>query len=216
MAELRRGKPYCWVSWITGLLSGEDNCYWAAWFKCRYTYDKIEDDSFDMLSWRQAHQQMVEQRAEELRADGWTVAVEGQNAFRVNGKTATLSAKPDIVAIKGDDVLVVDAKSGKKKDEHLWQVFVYMRFVKQALGLTMGDNIRVSGEVFYPDSKIAIPPEEFTQTHIDRINGTLIQMGFAIPPAKAPSEKECQYCPIPRTECPERATDRMTLTTEDF
>ena len=33
MALLRAGGPYIWVTWLTKLLSDENSCEWAAWFR---------------------------------------------------------------------------------------------------------------------------------------------------------------------------------------
>ena len=36
MPQLRESGPYIWVSWIAKLLTGENSCEWAAWFKAQH------------------------------------------------------------------------------------------------------------------------------------------------------------------------------------
>ena len=81
-----RDEPYVWVTWITKLLAGENHCEWAAWFRAHHTYAKAPSD-FDLAAWSAEHGAMVRERAAALRAEGLAVTVEGQNAFRLRGKT---------------------------------------------------------------------------------------------------------------------------------
>ena len=84
MAE-PRSSPYVWVTWLTKLLAGEESCRWKFWFKANNTFEKTPSD-FDLAKWTAEHTQLMNVRAEELRADGYAVYLEGQNAFRMKGK----------------------------------------------------------------------------------------------------------------------------------
>ena len=103
-----------WVTWITKLLAGEHECAWASWFKGQHSYEKVVD-GFDFEAWSATHSGMVAARAAELVSDGCVVYVEGENDFKLVGTDATLAGRPDIVAVKGKVVLVVDCKSGKRR-----------------------------------------------------------------------------------------------------
>ena len=32
----RRDQPYIWTTWLPKLLTGENSCEWAIWFKANY------------------------------------------------------------------------------------------------------------------------------------------------------------------------------------
>ena len=98
MAETRRGKPYVWVTWITKLLGGQQQCAWASWFKARFKYEKLEEGSFDSAAWSARHAELVRRRAAELGEEGWAVTLENENGFKLEGRSGVLSGKPDIVA----------------------------------------------------------------------------------------------------------------------
>lgn len=219
MGERRAGKPYVWVTYITGLLSGEDHCHWAPWFKARHTYDKVESD-FDALEWRRKHTDLLNTRAQQLRADGWQVSVEGQNSMTIRGETATLGCKPDIVAIKPEErrILIVDPKGGKRKDEHWYQVAIYMRWIRAHLGSAF-ETYSVEGEVFYSDGKppVLIAWSDLTPPILKAIYNEIQAIGLHFEPDKTPSEQECLYCDIPKTECAVKAAERAApVTTRDF
>lgn len=104
-----RVRPFVWATWITGLLSGDKHCAWAAWYRAHFLWTKRpeEPESHARLRvWKGEHSDLVRQRAGSLRAAGWHVNVEGQNKITVNGRTGTLSCAPDIVAVTdGADLL---------------------------------------------------------------------------------------------------------------
>ena len=58
--------------------------------------------------------QVVPGQGEESReALGYEVFTENQNSFRLRGKYATLAGKPDLIAVKGSDAVIIDAKTGR-------------------------------------------------------------------------------------------------------
>lgn len=201
----RHGKPYVYVTWITGVLAGDRDCAWAPWFKAHFRADKRPDRTFDLAAWTAEHVAMVQARAAELVADGWRVTVEGANDFRLYGKTAILSGKPDIVAIRGAEVLVVDCKTGKQRHSDFWQVLVYMLALPRVREDVVG--LRLSGEVCYRDQRITVTPEELNGDREARIFDVLRQCGSDDRPAHAPSRHECAFCDITDSDCPERFVD---------
>ena len=125
MATPRR-EPYIWPTWLTKILAGEQSCEWATWFKAHFQgYEKAPRDG-DLTAWTARHTELLQKRAAELRKNGYEVLVEDQNKFTLKGKSCTIGGKPDIVAIKDDDYLVVDAKGGKARDSDHFQVLIYM------------------------------------------------------------------------------------------
>src|SRR5262249_9613018 len=120
-----RETPYVWVSWVASLLSGDRNCEWAAWFRAHYHHIK-RPNNFDSTSYQIQHTALVSQFRNQQVSDGYTVTVEAQNEFRMKGKAGILSGMPDLVALKGDAGVIVDAKAGMPKGSHCAQVMLYM------------------------------------------------------------------------------------------
>ena len=58
---------------------------------------------------------------------------EDQNSFRLRGATAILAGKPDLIAVRNGDAVIVDAKSGRPSPHHSVQVLEYMYAVPRAL-----------------------------------------------------------------------------------
>ena len=80
---IERKQVYVWPSWVTSLISGDKSCVWSAWFKAHFTsYEKVDSD-FDLVKWTADHAALVRLRADELRAEGFIVTEEDQNAFKI-------------------------------------------------------------------------------------------------------------------------------------
>ena len=60
-----------------------------------------------------SHTALLNQQRQEWEDDGHAVFVEGQNAFRLRGKTATLAGRPDLVALDDRDATIIDVKTGQ-------------------------------------------------------------------------------------------------------
>src|SRR3990167_5163245 len=156
MTEPRRS-PYVWVSWVTGLLAGSDHCSWKVWFRAHFTFERAEPE-IDLVQWRGQHAALVNETAAVLTEDGWAVSLEDQNKFHISVAGGRLGGKPDIVATRGTrEALVVDCKTGKRRDSDVWQVIVYMRAAVLALGLA---DREVSGRVQYRDGVVDLPPDK--------------------------------------------------------
>lgn len=197
----QRTDPYVWVTWITKLLSGDAYCEWAAWFRTHYTYAKRPSD-FDLTAWKAQHGEMVRARVALLKSEGYTVYVGDQNKFRLRGETVTLGGSPDIVAIKGNDALVIDCKTGQQRDSDFFQVFVYML----ALPLTRhpASNSTLRGEVQYRDRSVPIPPERITPELREGFRSLMRRISASPPAVKVPSYSECRDCDIDVADCPDR------------
>jgi hypothetical protein len=193
-----RRSPYTWATWVTGLLAGDDQCQYAAWVKSHFTYEKrVRGDDFDLATWKAQHAVMVSERAAQLTAYGWSVSVEDQTKFPVRGAATTLAGQPDIVATKGDGVLVSDEKSGQRRAKDIWQVLLYI-FTRPLSHPELVEGKRLMGEVVYRDGVLPIAGGEFTDGHRARIVGVLQVVGGPIdtPPAATPSARECAFCDI--------------------
>ena len=63
---------------------------------------------------------------EEYEQRGFTVTVEAQNQFKLYVGDATISGRPDLVALRDGEAVVVDAKAAKPNPSHEIQVMLYM------------------------------------------------------------------------------------------
>jgi CRISPR/Cas system-associated exonuclease Cas4 (RecB family) len=213
MAIRRHGKSYIWVTWLAKLLGGNE-CLWSAWFKAHYKYDKFEEQAADLAKWNRDHTKLMAARRRELEQDGWTVTVEDENAFKLEGEVAVVAGKMDLVAVKGDRVLVVDGKTGRERESDLWQVLIYL----YALPKSRKDlPPNLEGEVHYRQGDVSLTPAELTPARMERIVTLIKTVGGETPPPKRPSREECKRCNIGIKDCPERMTrDREAVAVADF
>ena len=115
--KLSRG-PYIWATTLAKLLTGENSCEWSGWFKANHENWAKPLSDFDQAKWMLEHTALVNRERELREQMGYTVLTENQNLFRLRGTSATISGKPDLIAEKGNDVMVIDAKTGKPSPAH--------------------------------------------------------------------------------------------------
>jgi len=204
--EIKRRKvPNVWAKNLAKLLSGDNRCWYAAWMQANYWLpreDRTPEDQARMEGHMRAHDAITTRRAAELRADGWLVKVEDEGAFKVVGKRAELTGKPDIVGLRGtsgdQSTLIVDAKSGKRREGDAWQVLVYAF----ALPLSwLGDPGVITGEIAYSDANV--PVRRLTTVDRREIVEGINRLSTPEPPEKTPGKYECGFCSL-RETCPER------------
>lgn len=199
MADTPRRRPYVFVTWITKLLSGEQKCWWAAWYKTNHKYDKRPDDGFDSVAWNKKHDALTDAREAELLKDGWLCRKEDAAEFVLAGSSADLAGKPDLVAMKDGVALVIDAKSGKPKKADHWQVLIYMF----ALPMAWLKEHKMNGQVQRPDfvreevRPLGAPEREAIISAVKKVSAKTA-------PEPSPGPQECRYCDI--LNCPTRYT----------
>lgn len=200
-----RSKPYIWATWVSKLLAGEQQCTFASWYRAHYQYQKRPDRSFNLAKWTADHNALVARRVDELRGEGWQVAVENENAFRLHGKAATLAGKCDVVARRDGAVLVVDGKTGQQRNSDFFQVLIYMAVLPKVFGGI--DGARLSGEVCYAGHRIAIAPDELTEPRAADIWATVQRLAHDDRPLPVPSAAECRFCDLSAVACPQRVDE---------
>ena len=90
-----------------------DRCEWKAWFQAHHdgrTWTRI-DSGLNQVKYNIAHTELMRRCTDGLEERGFDVAVEHQNEFRLKLQGATISGRPDLVAARGDEALIVDAKA---------------------------------------------------------------------------------------------------------
>lgn len=229
-------KPYIWVTWITGLIAGDDDCGWAAWFRVHFNFQEREKKELD--DWKRNHTEMVKRRAAELEREGYTVYLEGQNSFKLEGRTAIVSGKPDIVAVKryalvrpatadeapttleGYWVIVEDCKTGKrrKKDKAQVLVYLYAYTIAPHPGFPKDPGrVTIVGQVTYLEGfPVRIEPEEMNANFKTTLLRVIAESASEHESKRVPSYGECLFCNISKHDCPDRVDTEPGTPTEDF
>lgn len=207
MALTERSSPYIWVTWLTKLMSGESQCQWSSWFRAHYKCDKLPSD-FNMTQWQSEHNELLHQRVAELEAEGFTVYIEDENSFTLIGKDGItkLSGKPDILAIRGDEAVVEDCKTGQTKKSDQMQVLIYMLVLAMVNQHCRGKKL--SGRLIYKFAEpVDLLPEYVNSDFINLFRSTVATASGLNPARKVPSYRECQFCDIAATYCPEKVEE---------
>src|SRR5213592_1436851 len=156
MATRRNGKPYIYATWLAQLLGGKVTCLWSVWFKAHFRYTKFQTMAGDLVQWTKDHDEMMRLRVTELDEVGWTVTREEANEFKLEGEAATIAGKPDLLAVLPKEALVIDGKTGKKRQSDWWQVWIDLYALPKARpDLVNGRTLR--GEIQYKtgDERVA-------------------------------------------------------------
>ena len=158
------------MTWLTKLLSGENSCEWATWFRARHesgSWEQVPGD-FDRAG--------------------------RQNHFALRGGAGTLGGQPDLVARMGETGAIIDAKTGKPSPSHLAQVILYMYAVPRAIGRRQG--VVFDGQVACADYVVDIPASAVDDRFMERLSQLIGRLASDAPVRKIPSPGECRFCPI--------------------
>ena len=139
----QREHPYIWTTWLPRLLTGENSCEWAIWFKAHYQDWAKPPSDFDQAQWLIRHTALLNEQKAQWASERRTVYVEAQNAFRLRGESATLAGRPDLVVVDDCDATIIDVKTGKEQPWHRVQVMIYQYALP--LALPQYRNVRIGG-----------------------------------------------------------------------
>ena len=164
MPQLREGGPYVRPSWLPKLLAGLDSCEWKIWFQVHHdgrSWGKVDSD-FDLTRYNIEHTEPLRLCTEEYEQRGFTVTVERQNEFKMYAGQATISGRPDLVALRSGEAVIVDDKAAKPNASHEIQVMLYMSWLP--LVNPKLQELHLSGEVYYgEEAGITIPASRADQ-----------------------------------------------------
>ncbi len=214
----KRDNIYIWATWLTKLISGEQQCEYVAWLKAHYKLDK-GPSTFNSRQWNIDHTQLLHTRRDELESMGYRVFLEDQNSFKMcfPGEIAefesvhqliTVSGKPDLVAlVVGHDEgpvngLVSDCKTGKPKDSDQVQVMIYMLCLP--LCVERYRDMSFDGEVVYKDHVVPIAWTEIDDNFKELVRNLVAGIGNSKLCRKVPSYNECRWCDVLKQDCPEK------------
>ncbi|MBD1825029.1 Dna2/Cas4 domain-containing protein [Cyanobacteria bacterium FACHB-DQ100] len=203
----KRDDPYIWVTWLTPLLAGSNHCQWAAWFQANHKFDKIESDMSAVLA---KHDRLVKERAGQLESEGYTVYIEDQNKFTIIGKDGRtkVAGKADIVAIRGDEIVVEDCKTGRQKSDHVMQVLCYMLLLPLSGGSVHCRNKKLEGRLVYGNEIFDISSMMLDENFKQEFREVVRLVSSVNPARKVPSFHECKYCKISNAYCAERTDNQ--------
>ena len=143
-----RDFPYIWTTWLPRLLTGENSCEWAIWFKAHHQNWAKTPSDFNQAEWLLNHTSLLKEKKSQWEARRQHVYVEGQNSFRLRGRSATLAGRPDLIVVRGNDALIIDIKAGREQPSHYVQIMIYMYALPRAL--QQYQYTKLAGEVVYP------------------------------------------------------------------
>ena len=205
MPEVRVKGPYVWVTWLVKILAGESSCEWASWFMAQHegsSWQRMPSD-FDQATWVIQHTDLLNRCRKDFEKEEYSVTVENQNGFILTGNEAMLAGKPDLIARKGCDVVVGDAKTGQQRASHVVQVLIYMYALPRALPSRYKDAT-ITGRVIYPDHVVEVPADAVDEQFIRALSEQMRRVSAGEPPPAVPSFFECRFCPITPADCPVR------------
>ena len=73
-----REYPYIWATWLPRLLTGENSCEWAVWFKAHHQNWTRTPSEFNQAQWMLNHTALLNRR----RADWEVAATESKSRDR--------------------------------------------------------------------------------------------------------------------------------------
>ena len=188
MPALPDSGPYIYPTWLPKLLAGLDRCEWKVWFQVQHdgkTWQKL-DSGFNLTRYNIEHTELLRLCTEEYEGRGFTVTVERQNDFRLNLEGATISGRPDLVASRDEETIIVDVKAAKPNPSHEIQVMLYMAWLP--LADRRYQDIRLQGQVYYAeDQAIDIPASAVDQRFRDIVKELISRLASKTPARKAPA-----------------------------
>ena len=211
----QREHLYIWTTWLPRLLTGENSCAWATWFKTHYQDWAKPPSDFDLAQWLLSHTALVNERIRNLSVGGHDV--EAQKRFELRGRTATLAGKPGIIAHREGEAVIVGAKTGHESPSHAVQVMIYLYAVPRALEWYR--NAKLRGQVTYRDHTTRIPADAVYDAFIKNTGALIRRLSADEPARRVPSRRECRFCDISAAECSARvesAAEPEATTTDDF
>ncbi len=193
---VERKKPYIWVTWLTPLLAGEDSCEWKTWLKAHYQGWRKMPSDFDSAKWNENHTALLNQLRDEYRAKCGTLLMEGQTKWQIEGKTAIVAGKMDLLTLNPN--WIIDAKTGKPKNSHVIQMKIYLLAVE--MGALPGISGKFQAVLRYTDHEREIPSVD--DVFRERFFALVRRIGAKDALSTVPSLSECRFCDI--ADCPDR------------
>ena len=193
--EVPRPNTYIHTIWLAKALAGDRQCKFSLWVQANYKIPKQNSD-FDLEAYKIGHRALVDKTSIHLESMGYRVYTEDSNSFWVDiGKDkGKISAQPDIVAVDGSQVLVVECKTGKPRASDIAQNMIYTVLIPsvELHGITEIPE----GQVVYQQYPLQeILPQKVDEEFKERMRKLVRMLISSEIPDATPSFNECQWCP---------------------
>jgi CRISPR/Cas system-associated exonuclease Cas4 (RecB family) len=209
----RRPLPYVHPSWLAKSLSGDRQCLLASYIQANYKVPPKPGNDFDVEGYKLQHQQNLVNYVGALHLDGYSVHAEKENSFWYKAKSgATISAQPDIVAIRNNEPVIVDIKTGRPKATDIAQVKLYMAMWPSTK--LHGIDVTPAGRLVYGTEEFEILPSEITSDFKQQVAQIMSALTTSDIPAPIPSLCECRWCPVSHV-CPYKV-EQTTECSDDW
>ena len=203
MAQARATGPRISPLWLAGLLSGEVQCQWASWFRTHHEdWDRVETPDLPGLDWQTQYTVQLNGCIRRYEEQGYTVSNGAPNAYSLSLGDAVLSGRPDVIAVKGDDCVVIDFPKGEANRSHAFQVMTHMYALPRAVERLRGMSPR--GELGYWQEQVDVPAGSLDREFVENLHRQAERLASGEPLARVPSVDECWTCDIGAADCPER------------
>jgi len=163
---------------------------------------------FDSAQWNENHTALLNDLKEEYRSKSAGLLVEGQTSWRVDGRTATVAGKMDLITINPN--LIIDAKTGKRKDAHVMQMKIYLLAAQR--GAVKGVSGIAKAVLRYTNSPTV---EVFSCDDVFKKRFFDLVVRLAGPELEpVPSLNECKFCDL--ADCKVRAEENPAVKVDEF
>lgn len=194
-----RHQSYVYATWVAKLIAADASCEYAAWFKAHHKLLKRATTSAQARRTAD-HADLVQTTAAALRAEGYATTVERQNHISLASENGSfvLAGTPDIIAMRDDQALVVECKTGMSRNSDIIQCQIYQAM----LGRTAAyDGYTIDGLVQYRDCAVPIPAASIDATFRARLRQTVNAVGNPQALLPTPSSQECAWCDLTSRDC---------------
>ena len=118
-----RQSAYIWATWLPRLVTGENSCEWAAWFKAHYQDWTRTPSEFNQAEWMLNHTALLNKRKANWKHGGFDVNIEGQNSFQLPASrqigNAGGPARPDHAAGRPSGHRSREDRAGQRQSRRL-------------------------------------------------------------------------------------------------
>ena len=87
---------------------------------------------------------------------GYDVYVENQNGFGLRGEIVTFAGKPDLIAVRGDHALIIEARTGREQPWQRLQILTYLYALPRTMDQYKG--VLLGAEIIYQERTVKVPP----------------------------------------------------------
>jgi hypothetical protein len=177
-------------------------------------FDRPAEEKARMQSWKAEHTTQLSELAKRATSRGWKVDVE--RYFRVEGKTAIVAGKADLICTEPKEAdkrpLIVDAKTGKPRDSDVAQVMIEIILIPMA----WSKDIKFDGVVDYAHDPVVKIQHHEAMALKPKLMKLISDLGTLPRPEPTPGRDACQFCPVPESECSARYQAEPAAKTEEF